>query len=410
MLPPHLPLRALLSQRRSHVEDQALAPRAELSRRVRAEAPAGANVGMRDAGRTHGRAATFPSFAHRRPLRLLGVLAAACTLWLIAAAPSRAAAPPSAAQLTTLFASMSKIGWAGGDGAYSTLMPDGRTVWAFGDTMVPNTAGGLDMMHSSMIVTGKGWPKIFINPIVQPKARFFYWPSTVHPAGGQAVWMLAVKTLIDASGIHIVGIGLGRYDINTGRQLSFRDIPGLNGKIGYGNEIFDYGGYTYLYGWLGAKTTTYMYVARVPAGRLDARWSYYTGTSWSPSPAAARPVLSGGGGPGLLNLGNLGLVAVSQDIMLGRTIWAWRAQTPYGPFTAKHAVGTIPNEGPGTFSYLAHPHPQYSTSTQTMFSFSTNTLSKMDPWAFVALYRPRFFTISNATLAGRPVKKTKKIR
>ena len=193
-----------------------------------------------------------------------------------------------------------------------------------------------------MIVTGKGWPKIFINPIVQPKARFFYWPSTVHPAGGQAVWMLAVKTLIDASGIHIVGIGLGRYDINTGRQLSFRDIPGLNGKIGYGSEIFDYGGYTYLYGWLGAKTTTYMYVARVPAGRLDARWSYYTGTSWSPSPAAARPVLSGGGGPGLLNLGNLGLVAVSQDIMLGRTIWAWRAQTPYGPFTAKHAVGTIP--------------------------------------------------------------------
>ena len=148
MLPPHLPLRALLSQRRSHVEDHARAPWAELSRRVRAEAPADANVGIRDAGRTHGRAVTFPSFARRRPLRLLGVLAAACTLWLIAAAPSRAAAPPTAAQLTTLFASMSNIGWAGGDGAYSTLMPDGRTVWAFGDTMVPNTAGGLDMMHS----------------------------------------------------------------------------------------------------------------------------------------------------------------------------------------------------------------------------------------------------------------------
>ncbi len=311
----------------------------------------------------------------------------------------------SAGQLTNLFASLSRSRWDGADGAYSIPLADGRTVWAFGDTVTP--AGGsspLAMIHNSIVVTGAGQPRVFLSPIAPSPDGTFYWPAAGHAAGGSRFWLLLLRTLVNHTGLHIVGNSLAYMDANTGRVLSQRAVPGSNGTVPWGNELFDWGRYTYIYGveYQGAnlqQLRTWLHVARVPAGRLDLPWSYYTGRGWSSNAAASARTLAGvSGSPALVQAG-VGLRLVSQEGELGHRVLSWRAASPVGPFTGEHVVYTIPNMGPRTFVYLAHPHPEFSTAQATMFSFSTNVSGWLTSRT-VSLYRPRFFTISNATLYG----------
>src|SRR4051794_36790410 len=94
------------------------------------------------------------------------------------------------------FWSRSGPGWTGSDTAYSTLLPDGRVTWLFGDTYL----GGVNpdgtrpanspMVRNSMVVqtggnistlTGNG-PSAFVNP---PDGQGWYWPGAQTVEGGK---------------------------------------------------------------------------------------------------------------------------------------------------------------------------------------------------------------------------------
>jgi hypothetical protein len=308
------------------------------------------------------------------------------------------------AQLQKLFASLSAFGWIGADGAYSTQLPDSRIAWVFGDTLTPGArAGALGMVHNSLVIISGGKPRVYLTPIPGRPDGSFYWPGSGHATGRHGLSVLCHRVIVDRSGFHIIGTSLARLDINTGRLLSLRAVPGANGKVPWGNAVTDVGRYTYIYGveYQGSDLFghgPWLHIARVPVGRLDARWKYYTGSGWSNRPSAARRILSGvSGSPSLVNLSPHGLYLVSQAGQLSHRVLSWRAASPVGPFTAKHTVYTIPDMGPQTFTYLAHPAPPYATHAATIFAYSTNTMGGLTPGT-ATLYRPRFFVLANAAL------------
>jgi hypothetical protein len=338
---------------------------------------------------------------HKDAARLCAELAVLCALLGLSSGPGRAA---TVGQLQTMFSSLSRSRWIGADGAYSIPLSRGRTAWVFGDTVTSDDGGKqLNMVSNSLVVTGSGSPRVFINPIAAAGDGSFYWPGAGHASSGAHFWLLLLRGVIDKTGLRIVGTSLALMDANTGRPLSLRPVPDANGTIQWGSQLFDYRGYTYIYGIESrgidlAHRNTWLHIARVPVGRPDLSWRYYTGSRWSGRPSAAARTLTGvSGSPSLVSLGRRGLRLVSQDGELGHNVLSWRAATPFGPFTQKHIVYCIQEMGPRTFVYLAHSHPQFSSAQATMFSFSASTFDCFSP-ANIFVYRPWFFVIPNRAL------------
>ena len=62
----------------------------------------------------------------------------------------------------------------------------------------------------------------------------------------------------------------------------------------YGAALLEEGGYTYVYGTEDVSgTEKYLHIARAATGAVLAAWEFYTGTGWSPDPAASARLLKG---------------------------------------------------------------------------------------------------------------------
>ncbi len=104
------------------------------------------------------------------------------------------------------------------------------------------------------------------------------------------------------------------------------------------SALFDSGPYTYIYGVETDGLASWLHVARVPKGRLDLPWRFYAGTGWARERDESVRVLAGVSGVSMLDLGSRGLRLVSQQPMMGRLVYSWRASTPVGPFTNRHTI------------------------------------------------------------------------
>jgi hypothetical protein len=337
-------------------------------------------------------------------VRVITVFAVVVATVSIVARDARDARAASADQMDGLFRSLSPLGWIAADGGYSVSLSGGRTAWVFGDTLTSRSGGTSPrLVPNSIVVTGARPPRVFLEPLPSARDGFFYWPADGHVASGSQIWLLCLQTISDSTGIHILGNYLARLDVNNGRLVSLRALP-AGPTVQWGSDLFDFGGYTYIYGtepMSSASAAYWLHVARVPTSRLDTAWRYFTGKGWSSAPAASARVLARVSfSPAVVKLGCTRLTLVSQDVLFGRTMYAWQAATPTGPFTRKRAVGVIPSVAPRTFSYLAHPHPDSLIGSATMFSFSTNTFDKLSQSDFITVYQPRFFTLSNRMLSG----------
>src|SRR5438874_2967633 len=152
---------------------------------------------------------------------------------LIFAAPPAALAASAASALTESFAAANGRGWTGGDGAWSAPLPDGRTVWLFGDTFL----GGVDdaghrsaaapMVHNSMVVEGRdgamrtlagGTAAAPDSLVAGSGANDWYWPGP--PVAGPTELELPME--------HVVRTGPGGWDFEVvGTALAEFALPSL---------------------------------------------------------------------------------------------------------------------------------------------------------------------------------------
>ena len=311
--------------------------------------------------------------------------------------PSAAAAPATGAAFTSLFASLSGSGWVGGDGTNSVALPDGRDCWLFSDTITSAPASGLRFAHNSIVVTGRGRPRVIADPIPAPSPDAFYWSGAARVHGSQ-IWEIAERINQTGPGLwdqQFAGDSLAKINISSWRLASITPLANTAGAITWGVAMLDHGPYTYIYGSESHGLSSWMHVARVPRGRLDAPWSYDTPSGWALRAAAHSRRLLPGVAPAfsVIDLGaGRGIRVLSQQPMMGQAVDSWHAASPVGPFTARRTIYDTGSFGARTYTYNMLAHPERVTHGEMLFSFNVNSFDALTP-ADATLYRPRFFRV-----------------
>jgi hypothetical protein len=293
------------------------------------------------------------------------------------------------------FTSLASSGWVGGDGTRSVRLPDGRSAWLFSDTIAASSRAGLRFVHNSIVITGQRRPHVILNPLPSLADGSYFWPGAARVRGSK-VWVLAQRIVPTGPGLwdfHLAGIWLGQIDISRWRLVSLRPVAQTTCQINWSSALFDSGPHTYIYGLETNGLARWLHVARVPRGRLDLRWRFYTGTGWTANSQTSARVLGGVSVVSMLDLGSRGLRLVSQQPVLGRIVYSWHARSPVGPFTIKRAIYDTGSFGERTYTYDTLAHPQRASCGTILFSFNVNSYDFLTPKT-ASLYRPHFFRVA----------------
>ena len=327
-----------------------------------------------------------------------------------------------------LFASHTK-GWNGGDGVYSTTLPDGNSFWSFGDSffglvsemrdrkcpnnlprnaamiqtgeescddfLVLNEYVSTDPNNRELYYKGKTWLR---HPDAsksqaeidrgETDSDIFYWPgdATVIKRDGKTI----LQVLFGACDDHMVRseTSMAEYDLTgkpgDGQYMNliklYKDVVPYS--AGYGSGILEApDGHTYLYstigtGWMGA----WAIVARSETYDLLSEWEYYIKSengewNWQKEipteEEMRRSGISNGDWvtePSVFMYGDY-YYMVTQDMTNGK-IYIMQAEQPYGPFKNRKALYEVPIEHSAT--YNAFIHPQLSRTGELVISYNMN--------------------------------------
>ena len=325
----------------------------------------------------------------------------------------------SAAAQTALFARQ-RSGWTGGDATYSTVLPDGRIAWAFGDTFLNGiTRDGSRSLDEKTVVrnsivsqsgntltthTGSDG-KDAIDFLLPPGSRInrngraadpWYWPGDMVNAGNDVILFMNryVSGKDPAAEWFHRGTDVVRLDAATLQPRSVTPMSGPESGIIWGAALAQSDGHVYIYGSEDRQSSKHLHVARSTPDDIDQRWEYWTGTSWSGDASRSARL-----GPEVSN--QFGVVQAADGWRLltqqgvGQDIVSYRAPTPYGPFSDPQVVATIPVQPNHRHGYNALPHPELSRDGRLLISYN---VSGADLFSDHRSYRPRFMEIPSSAL------------
>ena len=309
--------------------------------------------------------------------------------------------------------------WEGADVGSTVALPDGRTLWLFGDTL-HRTEDGLASRHNSMLMGERGC----LTPVPGPGGAEplptrgdgqWYWPTHGLVDGGRLFVFASTVTATGKGAMDFTGTGtnIAEFDLPAGKDPVLRAIhptPSTGApetEPQWGAAVLQRGGYTYIYGTQKvARELVFgrnVYVARVPAGALTdlARWQYWTGKDWSGSPSSAGVVIKAEAGvPTSFSVqdGPSGsvLAIAKKDDYLGSRIVSLSAPSPAGPWGSEDLQAFARSDlSTGQITYLALGHPDLPlASGGRLVSVSRNNLNpdviENDPQR----YRPQFFDVA----------------
>lgn len=305
-------------------------------------------------------------------------------------------------------------GWTGGDGAYSIYLPDGRTLWMFGDSfldtvyadysrpssgLVRNTFVVQNGMSLTTLVTGTiDDPAPFVNT-ADPDNEW-YWPGDGTVVGDTLyVYMM-----------YFIRTGMGGFDFSYQRTdlvtFSLPSITEVNrttissgDNTLWGCDVMEDGDYIYVYGAEQVPLTKYMHIARLPADNMRAPMEFWNGSVWTTTkPAANAGRLEKQSGLAVdvsaqFAVFKQGTVyrMLTQEGFLGPTIYSWESTTPKGPWKKRQTAYVTPETGGSLFTYNAWVHPEFvSADGSILMSYSENSSNFFDLFSDARIYRPKF--------------------
>lgn len=331
-----------------------------------------------------------------------------------------------------LFASHQK-GWNGGDGVYSTTLPDGNSFWSFGDSFFGLISEYRNRLRPSnlprnaaMIQTGEESYRDFMvlnelcstNPndreryykgktwLRHPKAMAlsqreidngstdsdrFYWPgdATVIWREGKPILQVLWGSIF--GNMNRDETALSEYSLegkpgDESYMKLLRLIPNVvKYSAGYGSGLLEAAdGHTYLY----ASTGTGGFgsvpiVARTATHDLTSEWEYWIADAngnfvWQtkePTDAEImRSNISEGEWvtePSMMAYGDY-YYMVTQDGLNGN-IYIYQAKDPWGPFINRKCLYNVPDEQAATYNTFVHP--QLSRTGELVISYNMNAVT-----------------------------------
>ncbi len=333
--------------------------------------------------------------------------------------PSTPCSPPTIAsaqvavdgQFNSLFANDAG-NWLGADGAYSVPLPDGRSVWLFGDTIL-----------GKRNPDGSRQPTAFINNsfLVQQgdKLTLLHGGSDVHPSAeitptNPATWYWTAGGLVEGDKLRVFLIQLQRagngtpgFDFTSvGSAIASFALPDLtldsvapmpfSSTVQYGDSFIEDSDYTYIYGLEDLQAKKYGHVARVRRGQVLGSWQFYTGAGWSNDPHASARISSDVSNLSVFKQGNgYVLIGMETGFGFGKNIIAYSSCSPLGPWLNRTVLYTVPEATDSVITYLAIAHPEFSTGGPMLISYCLND-TKAQSSVDTSIYRPHFIRVSFA--------------
>jgi hypothetical protein len=330
--------------------------------------------------------------------------------------------PALAAEVDSVFNSMFRQdigGWIAADATFSIYLPDGRTLWLFGDTFLgevnPDSSivsGAVMIRNSAVIQDGDSLrtlyggipsaPDDFI-PTNNPGSTW-YWPEHgIVFKDTLRIFVARYKFNPDGpAGFQF------EFDGNDIANFTYPDLTFINvipipyysiNKVIYGDRILADSIYLYIYGRKEENNNiTYPHLARVKADNLSGPWEFSAGSNWATDPAWSFKINSFQVSQQYGVFKHMGkYVLFTQDIWFSTQIWSFTSNSPEGPWGNKTLVYDTPKVTEDAFTYNAYPHPQFDENDELLFSYNNNG-DFLEIFSNVELYRPVFVRVPYAQL------------
>jgi hypothetical protein len=319
--------------------------------------------------------------------------------------------------------------WVSADGAIPVALPDGRTVWLFGDTYVGtvDAGGAIDpadgIIRNSLVVQTEscfaplmgGVPHARASLIPPSSPGQWWWPASGAVDDNGQVLRVFVWDLVPGGpfGFQAVGMDMASFALPS---LQFQGVQGLpfatDANHPYGATAMVNGGDVYLYG----DNARDDYVARAPLGQLQSAsaWQFFAGDDvngqpiwsaqaqatplhWNNMPALAPGFGSGTGPdaqPWVTPYGTGFLATAKMADVFSSDVSVSTGPTPAGPWTYANPIATtaVP---PGIDTYGAYSLS--TTASNPILAYSSNVASALfGPPAPLTIsnYGPHFFAPS----------------
>jgi hypothetical protein len=302
-------------------------------------------------------------------------------------------------------------GWTGGDGTYSVPLPDGRTLWMFGDTFLgtvdPDRSRRPDspLVHNSFVVQENGsLITLRGGTPEQPKAL-------VAPEDGSS-WYWPGDGTVEGDRLHVFlrkfqRTGPGMWDwIWTGTDIGTFSLPDLKlayitpavskNHVLYGSAILEHRDFVYIYGTEDLQERKFAHVARAPFGRLLGPWEFFTGHGWSDDPMESARMLDGVANQySVVCAGNRYLLITSDNRQpFSRQIVGYLSNSPVGPWSGPLHLFTATEADDDIVTYNALAHPQFQEDGRLLISYNVNSLHGLQAlFRDADAYRPRFLGV-----------------
>ncbi len=348
-------------------------------------------------------------------LRWVVILGVALFLACHPQPPADQTVPPAVvpdAAFNRLFAARGN-GWTGADGTLSIRIPDGRTLWLFGDTFLgrinPDGTRPEDspfIRNSALVQTDGLLTPLYGQRHGEPVALFrpaargeWYWPGD-GTLEDRRLLIFLHRFRQDRPGLwgwqwtgtEIAIVGLPDLDL-----AGIRPLPVANG-VRYGAALLEHRGQVFIFGVTAGSGPKGLHVARGRQGSLlSTAWAFYDGRQWSPEPDRSASILTGVGSQFSMVPFRQGFALITMD---GRTpfsgrLVAYTAPRPEGPFQGPVLIYEAPEASDAVTAYNPFVHPQFSHRGRILISYNVNHLHDPDMlYRDAGIYRPRFIRVN----------------
>lgn len=317
-------------------------------------------------------------------------------------------------------------GVTGADGEYSVLLPDGRSVWIFGDsflgTVNPDRSREKRVpwfIRNSMAVQEAdtlrslyniidGWESSLVIPPGAPKGKQFsedslwYWPGDGFIENGKLkVFMSAFYQAKPGDwGFAWTSANIATFslpDIKLERIDHF-NYPGEL-EIHWGHAVCDGDEkYTYIYG--AENKSKNLFAARAPKGDILSAWEFYTGTGWAKDSKLAKPMMAISGSEqfSVFRIRDKYVLVVQEGGFMTREIVSYFSDSPYTGWKNRKVLclTQLPDDVASTanlFAYNSMAHPQFIENGELLISTCINSFVVEDIFRDAGKYRPVFLRV-----------------
>ena len=292
-------------------------------------------------------------------------------------------------------------GWTAGDATISVPVPcENKTIWLFGDSyldhveeadttlpclfQVRNAMMVQDLKHQDEFRTiiDESAEGVDRTPIkIDDGNETFFWPKHGYAEGDTAFIFWGRHN----SDLENLGTWLATVDVknlsDASAVVDFEEMSDLSrDSLGFGNSVLidSAENYVYVYGVKKVWLFNAPVVARFPVGgSVKGPWEFYNGKDWTSDPDDVEVIFEGSDVVSDFSVMKFQekYIMVSQEVGfltcgLGREIYSWESDTPYGPFTNKKILYTIEDKYRGNYwvTYNATAHPEFVKDNERLIS------------------------------------------